>query len=310
MNPSSPNLNPVDRAAEIKRKILAFLEKNGPSLPIPIAREVGIDSLFSSAFLSELLEEGTIKISKLKVGGSPLYFLPNQEQMLENFIRYLQPKEREALTMLKEKKILRDLDLDPSIRVALRNIKDFAFPLVVEVNNEKILFWRYLTINESEAKKIIESSLLQKSSVAHSVQQAVQTNTEIKKELFNANLIVKEKKKIEKGEFKEKKEKQTEFSQKIEKNIIQSGLEILERIEAKKKDYIAKVLINSQIGRIPYLCIAKDKKKITENDLAIAIQKAQNMKLPILFISHGTLSEKAKSYLKTWEGMIKFTLIT
>ncbi|MEM4230336.1 MAG: hypothetical protein QXF25_00455 [Candidatus Pacearchaeota archaeon] len=309
MNPLPQNQNPIDRAAEIKHKILTFLEKNGPSLPIPIAREVGINSLFSSAFLSELLDEGKIKISKLKVGGSPLYFLPNQEQMLENFIRYLQPKEREALAILKEKKVLKDLDLDPSIRVALRNIKDFAFSLIIEANNEKILFWRYLTVNESEAKKIIEQffpiNIFEKLTPTK-IQQNPQ---EITQQILN--IIPKEKKKTEKAEFKEKKEiKQTDFSQKIEKNIIQSGLEILERIEAKKKDYVAKVLINSQIGKIPYLCMAKDKKKITENDFAIAIQKAQNMKLPVLFISQGTLSEKAKSYLKTWEGMIKFTSIT
>jgi DNA-binding Lrp family transcriptional regulator len=303
------NQNPVDRATEIKRKILAFLEKNGPSLPIPIARETGISSLFSSAFLSEMLEDGTIKISKLKVGGSPLYFMPNQEAMLENFIRVLPTKEKEAFTMLKEKQILKDINSEPAIRVALRNIKDFAFPVIIEHNNEKLLFWRYMSVKESDAIEKIRANLPKQT--AQIIPQT-QTTSQPSLQLTPKQIKSEKQEVIEEVKNSQKNPKSfgTDFSKKIEQNLMESGLEILERLEAKKKEYVAKILVNSQLGKTSYLCIAKDKKKLTENDLVLAVQKAQSMKLPVLLVSQGTLSEKGKAYLKAWEGMIKFSNIT
>ena len=75
---------------EIHKKITDFLKSKGPGLPIQIAKEINQSSLFVSAYLSELADEKTIKISHLKVGGSPLYFLPGQEQLLEKFHKFLQ----------------------------------------------------------------------------------------------------------------------------------------------------------------------------------------------------------------------------
>ena len=50
-----------------------------------------------------------------------------------------------------QKKILEDNKLEPAIRVALRNIKDFAVPLVIENS----LFWKFHSINEQEAKSML-----------------------------------------------------------------------------------------------------------------------------------------------------------
>ena len=51
---------------------------------------------------------------------------------------------------MKERKILRDSELQPAIRVALREIKDFAVPF--EKNNE--IFWRYFLVEEPEKIEI------------------------------------------------------------------------------------------------------------------------------------------------------------
>ena len=79
------------------KKIIEILKIKGPSLPIQIAKQIRISSLFVSAFLSELTDEKTIKVSHLKVGGSPLYLLPGQEPLLEKYQKYLHPREAEAL---------------------------------------------------------------------------------------------------------------------------------------------------------------------------------------------------------------------
>jgi hypothetical protein len=105
--------------------------------------------LFASAFLSELFSDKKIKMSYMKVGSSSLYFIPGQEPQLEKFSNYLKSREKDAFIRIKEKKILKDSEQEPAIRVALRSIRDFAIPL--KKNNET--YWRYFTTSESEFKE-------------------------------------------------------------------------------------------------------------------------------------------------------------
>ena len=94
----------------------------------------------------------------MKVGNSPVYFIPGQETMLEKFSEYLKSKEKEAFALLKEKRFLEDKKQDPAIRIALREIKDFA----IAFKKDDEIFWRYFTIPENEFKlkiKPIEKSL-------------------------------------------------------------------------------------------------------------------------------------------------------
>ena len=114
-------------AHDVHNKIIDTLKRRGPSLPIQIAKEVNLSSLFVSAFLSELADDKRVKVSSLKVGGSPLYFLEGQEEQLEKFHKFLHPKEAEAFLLLKSNKLLKDSNQDPAIRVALRAIKDFSY---------------------------------------------------------------------------------------------------------------------------------------------------------------------------------------
>jgi len=60
-------------------KIVNVIREDGPRLPVQIARKLSMNSLFVSAFLSELVNSKRIKVSHLKVGGSPLYFMNGQE---------------------------------------------------------------------------------------------------------------------------------------------------------------------------------------------------------------------------------------
>ena len=126
-----------------KEHILTIIKNSGPSFPARIARETSIAPLFVSAFLAELVSEKRLKISDLKVGSSPLYYLLGQEEQLENFIEHLNPKQREAFNLIKNSEILEDEKQVPAIRVALRSIKDFAFPIKARLNNEVKVFWRY-----------------------------------------------------------------------------------------------------------------------------------------------------------------------
>lgn len=137
---------PVQNASQIKERILLTLRTKGPTLPVHLAKEAGVSMLFASAFLSELLSDKKVKMSHMRVGNSPVYFIQGQESQLERFSNHLKSKEKDALLLLQEKKFLKDSEQSPAIRVALREIKDFAFPF--KKNSET--FWRYLTTSESD----------------------------------------------------------------------------------------------------------------------------------------------------------------
>ena len=131
---------PVQNALEMKEKILSILRRRGPSLPVHISKETGLSILFAAAFLSELVADKKIKYSDMKVGSSPLYYLNEHLYMLERFGNYLKSKEKDAFNLLKEKRFLKDEEQSPQIRVALRQIRDFAMPF--NINGQTI--WRIL----------------------------------------------------------------------------------------------------------------------------------------------------------------------
>ena len=68
--------------------------------------------------------------------------------MLTNFSQHLNNKEKEAFCLLREKKFLVDSKQEPSIRVALRSIRDFAKPFK-KPDTEEII-WRYFEIDEKD----------------------------------------------------------------------------------------------------------------------------------------------------------------
>jgi len=132
-----------------REEILRIIRQKGPVLPVQVAKEIETSILFASAMLSELVSAHLLKLSTVKIGGSPLYYLSGQASMLQEFSKYLPNKEKEAYELLKEKKVLRDSSQEPAIKVALGNMKDFAWPLNATINNSKELFWKwYLTENE------------------------------------------------------------------------------------------------------------------------------------------------------------------
>lgn len=142
----------MEEKKDVRADILEYIKRNGPSLPVHLSKKTDLNMLFVGAFLSELSKEKEIKLSHMKVGNSPLYFLSGQEPMLEKFIKNISGKEKEAVLLLQKQGILKDNKQTPAIRVALRSIKDFAVPF--KYNNE--LFWRYFTLPVADVKEIIQ----------------------------------------------------------------------------------------------------------------------------------------------------------
>lgn len=217
---------PTKNASEIKNKIVSFITQKGPSLPISIARETGLDTLFASAFLSELLGEKKIKMSNMKVGSSSIFFVQGQEPLLENFSQHLKSKEKDAFNLLKNRKVLKDSEQEPAIRVALRAIKDFAIPF----KNDNDSYWKYFNVSNEEVSKMFESLLIveervKKAEVIKEIVKEVQTKI-IEKAI--PKKVVQKKKLI-------KSKNDNKFLEKVKEFLSKSSVEILS-VEGIKKD--------------------------------------------------------------------------
>lgn len=213
---------------EVKNRIINFLKAKGPSLPIQISKELRMDTIIISAFLGELLNEKKIKTSNLRVGGTPLYLLQGWEPQLENFQKYLHPKEQDAFLLLKNSGILKDSEQEPAIRVALRAIKDFAFAF----KKDDEIYWRYLALSEEGVRNLLEPENLKKE-----IKEEIKKNIEKLKE-NETNVKIEEKKVIETGDKQEALEKpdtaKEKEEQKIEKDLKQRKISRKSKEEFKQ----------------------------------------------------------------------------
>lgn len=143
----------------LRDDVIGLVRSKGPILPSHVAKAINTNIIMASAYLSELVASKIIHISNTKVGGSPLYYAPGQEAQLLKFADNLNEKERRALELLKESRVLRDTALTPLMRVALREIKDFAFPLQVNVNGMTETFWKWYLTPNNEVEELIKKQL-------------------------------------------------------------------------------------------------------------------------------------------------------
>ena len=302
---------------QLKDKILGLIKLKGPSLPVQVARGINVELLFTGAFLSELYNEKRIKMSDMRVGSSPLYYLEGQENMLENFIEHLNVREREAFLALKKDKILEDDALTPVMRVALRAIKDFAVPLKIRVKDNDKIFWKYFLLKDEDVGSKIQQILMpsiEKKDETRVVQKALEVKD--KKDKREKGVMerkevgeVRDKRREIKKEKKKIKVKESVFANRIRDYLLAKDIEILEAIFESKKEFYAKVRIDMMFGKQEFFMVARDKRVINEADLALGLQQAQTSRMPLLFVSNGKLNKKAEEHLKDWKSLIKIERI-
>src|SRR3989338_11381770 len=112
-------MSDMQKLLQTKERIIEVIKKNGPELPVRVASAIGNNNIFTAAFMSELVGEQKLKLSNMRVGGSPLYYISGQEEQLQKYTEYLNHKEKEAFHLLKKEAILEDSEQEPAIREAL-----------------------------------------------------------------------------------------------------------------------------------------------------------------------------------------------
>ena len=290
----------VEKLNTSKERILSTMRSRGPVLPVQVAKEINFSPLFASAFLSELKDEGKIKISNMRVGSSPLYYLPGQEGMLEKFVPYLNQREKEAFAKLKQEKILEDSAQDPIVRVALRAIKDFALPIQVRVGSEMKLFWKYFVLPDEEFERLVSGGAKKAEEVKEKVEEKLVKAPEVKQE----TLLKEEERPL--AEKKKEKVLENGFVINLKDYLSRKDIEILHVVAERKKEFEAKVRINTDFGRQTYYLIAKEKASASDADLAKADKKARGEKLPAVFMVPGELNKKGRQFLEQWGNLVRF----
>jgi len=297
--------------SETKEKILRILQTRGPSLPVHISTQINSSILFTSAFLSELLSEKKIKMSNMRVGSSPVYFIPGQELQLEKYSGNIKGKEKEALFLLSEKKFLEDSKQEPAIRVALRSIKDFAIPF--QKNNN--LFWRYLTIPENEFKSKEESEEKEKQKESKEIieSSSEQSKKEIPKqeiEIFDnkpKEILKATKQKITKKKIikKSSEKKNDKFFNKIKDFLSEKQIEISGIEGFSKNDLTLKI----KKGNEEKILVAYNKKRLTEADIVNAHKKAKEQNLRYIIYCFGEPLKKLTSFIDAIKELDKIEKI-
>jgi hypothetical protein len=301
---------------ETHEKIINLLKEKGPSLPMSISKGLEIDSLFISAFLSELANQKRVKVTNLKVGGSPLYYLGGQEELLEPYYKYFHPKEAEAFLLLKQSKVLKDEDQDPAIRVALRSIKDFA----VGFKKEGEIYWRYILVSEEtvrsifqEPKKSSKKQAIKKEELKEDLEETKEREKPKeeetqKKEEKSIKIIPKKQEKIFHNPLAQEPIKQEKPKSKFVEeviNFLSEKYQIIEEKEYKAKEYNCLLEVKSDLGPIKFLTLVKDKKSVSETDLKKILAIAQSIPLPALFVYTGKLSKKAQEFALDYSSILK-----
>jgi hypothetical protein len=303
------NLEGVSRS---KDKILSTLRLKGPCLPVQISKEIDFSPLFASAFLSELKSEGKVKISNMRVGSSPLYFLEGQEHMLDKFSGYLNHREKEAFALLREKLVLADSEQSPVMRVALRAIKDFAHPVKLRVDGESKHYWKYFSMSDEQVSGIVKKGI-KSMKVTSPKQQIVPKETPIK-QTVREEVVVKKEEPIRQiveeerplAEKKKVKVQESEFVINVKDYLRAKDIEILEVFAERKRDFEGRIRIDTLLGKQEFYLVAKDKKSVSSDDFSVALQKGQSEKMLAVLMSTGELNKGGREHLEQWGNLVKW----
>ena len=222
-----------------------------------------------------IVSNASIKISYIKIGNSPLYYLSEQKFLLERFSSHLKSKEKDAFAILKENKFLKDHEQDPAIRIALREIKDFAIPF----HKEGEIIWRFFSVPEEEFE-VTEKEL----------KPIIKKEEEKELDIFDKSKKTKSRKTPQKRMV----QKENKFFEEIKDFLMDNSLELVDIISFSKNEILVKI----RQGEGEKILVAYNKKRIDENDLIRASKKALEFGIPYIILSKGEPLKKIRDLLE------------
>ncbi|MBI2508256.1 hypothetical protein HYV89_04865 [Candidatus Woesearchaeota archaeon] len=324
-----------------KERAVGIVKAYGPLLPVTLAKKLDLNITFASAILSELVDNKSLVLTSVKSGGSPFYYVQGQENKLQDLMKYLNGKDKDTAELLKKEKILRDRDLDNLKRFGLRQMKDFAAPIKVTVNNETDLFWKWYLADDKEVNELIgkylesnfsnkfeskeEDKISEKEAKAEDIKNGkeeqkklkeiyeqedkrdvkIKDKIEIKTKLETEKPMIVKEEKIRQEKSEEKSiETDDENRDILGRFFVDNKIDIMDqKIIRKNKEINYVAGVNTEVGKGIFFLKYKDKGKINEADLSLAMHEAG--KIPLIFLGTGELTKKARELLGTeFKGVI------
>ncbi|MBR9678944.1 MAG: hypothetical protein GON13_01640 [Nanoarchaeota archaeon] len=249
--------------------ILEYVKKNGPSLPVEVSKATNENVLFASAILAGLQSQRLVKTSSRKIGNSSLYYVNGQENIVrERVYPKLNDREKQLLEKIKQVGIIKENELTPAERFFAKDLKDF----VERVEEKNEYFLKYF----NHQNQIVNTPQIIRQTIIEPVKE-------------QKTLTIKPVKLDKADDDFTSRVKDFFINKKIrilEKNVIRSGRE-------------ANFVVEVQSDLMPqkYFVKALKKKTISEKDLGMAWFEFRNKKMPLIYISDGNLSKKAKEFL-------------
>ncbi len=282
-------------------KILAMIQEKGPALPIEVASFLGVDSFMAKVLLSELVEQGALKISDDQVGSSYVYFMLGQESSALEKVKELLKGSEKKLKHFSDKPVSNDPEIQKK-REAFE--KHFEKALTDEPPTQKPVIKKPARVIIANRELLQEKPFIVSKPITLSpetppiiikpapLQAAAQF---VKKVIAPAP----QPKRIE------------DFVELASTYLKGSHAEILEtNITKKGKEADLIVNIPSSIGTVRFFAKVKSKKKINDADISLAYTDGAQRKLPVLFITDGKLASAAKELLDKLEGYMKVKFLT
>ncbi len=268
-----------------KEEVLLAVKAKGYVVPSDLIKQFHLDTFIMGAVLSDLVSEKKLFISSVKIGGSPVYYVPEAKEKLQELFKYLNEKDKQTYLLLQERIVLEDAVQTPLLRVSLRALKDYAKPLEVTSHGETKLFWKWYLAPEDTVNQNIRALLF--SEPAPQLQTPPHTEPTQQATLS-----------VEPQELKLKKQKEQQpaedFVQTVTSFFKEKNISFRDIIIIKKGEVDCIVEVPSPLGTIEYYCKAKNKKRCTEGEIASAFVAAQLKKLPALFLTQGEIPKKIK----------------
>lgn len=295
----------------MEEKVLEVVKLRGPTLPIDVAKAVGMETLLVSAILSTLIGRGSVKITHRKIGSSPLYYTEGQEQKVWAMLySELNELEKKAIERLKELRVAFKDDLYPQERVLLSELKDFASHLSVKKDETEHVCWKHYSVTDDEFDSILKSKFDQKAErVEQQIEIPQETETQgILQETKSESIkLFEQKPEIKKR--KVSKETLSAFDSTVQEYLKKSNVEVLDKnIGKTESNYVASV--PTPFGNQNYFIIAKNKSSISEADISKIYVECSSKKYPALLIVPKQLSKKVKSYVeKNFGNLIKIVVL-
>ena len=253
----------------VEEQVISYLISNGPSLPVEIGKSIGYNSFITKAILLELTDKGLVMKSKRTIGGSLVYYIKGQEELLrKRLYNDLGIPDKKVLDRLKDEGQIKMGNLTPHERAFIKDLLDFVS---VDEDGDDFLVTHYAY----EPKKEVIPPEIKPISVSKKVPDVMLVD---KKPLSGFDGRVKE---------------------------FLSGMgEILSTRKIKtNSEYDYVIRVDNPFPQELFVK-AKKKKSITENDLSYVYAEALKLKKPALIVTTGSLSKKTQQWKRENVGEI------